>query len=90
MKTVLSIDTARPVTIQELNGFFAALSTRVPGCFVSQGPSSRGRVTAVILASRPVSLETAEEVLDSLPHLCEAIVGLEIQENRPRRPRAAA
>lgn len=90
VKTVLSIETARPVTIHELNDFFAGLSARVPGCFVSQGPSSRGRVSVVILSNRPVQLETAEEVLESLPRLCDAITGLDLQESIPRRPRALA
>ncbi|WP_328291455.1 hypothetical protein OG218_01855 [Kineococcus sp. NBC_00420] len=90
MKTVLSIETARPVAIHELNDFFAGFSARVPGCFVSQGPSSRGRVSAVILSNRPIRLEIAEEVLESFPRLCDAITGLALQESVPRRPRIPA
>lgn len=88
MKTVLTITTARPITIHELNEFLSGLSRRVPGCFVSQGPSSPGRVQAVLLSPRPITLETAEAALDDLPHLCEAITDLSLQQSAPRtRPR---
>lgn len=87
VKTVLAIETVRPVTIHELNGFFAALSARIPGCSVSQGPSGRGRVSVVILSNRSIQLETAEDVLESFPQLCDAITSLDLQESAPRRRR---
>ncbi|GAA0306502.1 hypothetical protein GCM10009528_24690 [Kineococcus aurantiacus] len=75
--------------MRDLNGFISGISERVPGCFVSQGPSSRGKVTVTILAPSAVSLETAEEVLESLPELCDAISGISLQE-AVRRPNPRA
>lgn len=92
MKTILSIETARPITIHELNEFLSGISHRVPGCFVSQGPSGPGRVQAVILSPKPIALEIAEDVLNGLPHLCDAITDLSLQQSAPRsrvRPPAA-
>lgn len=92
MKTVLAIETTRPIGVRELNGFISGISERVPGCFVSQGPSSRGKVTVTILSPQAVSLEVAESVLDTLPELCDAISGITLQEavRRPQRPRTPA
>jgi hypothetical protein len=89
MKTVLAIETTRPIGVRELNGFIAGIAERVPGCFVSQGPSSRGKVTITLLSPQAVPLETAEAVLDTLPELCDAISGITMQESvrRPPRPR---
>ncbi|WP_432495575.1 hypothetical protein [Kineococcus gypseus] len=78
MKTVLAIETTKPIGIRDLNGFLAGLAGRLPGCFVSQGPSTRGRLTVTVLSSAPVALEDAEEVLESLPHLCDSIAGLSL------------
>ena len=90
MKTVLAIETTRPIGVRDLNGFIAGISERVPGCFVSQGPSTRGRVTVTILAPAAVPLEVAEQVLESLPELCDAISGIALQEAAPRRARPDA
>ncbi|ABS01553.1 hypothetical protein FHR75_002108 [Kineococcus radiotolerans] len=90
MKTVLAIETTRPIGVRDLNGFIAGISERVPGCFVSQGPSTRGRVTVTILAPAAVPLEVAEQVLESLPELCDAISGIALQEAAPRRVRPDA
>jgi len=92
MKTVLAIETTRPIGVRDLNGFISGIAERVPGCFVSQGPSSRGKVTITILSPQAVSLETAEAVLDTLPELCDAISGITLQEavrRAPQRPRPA-
>ncbi|MCI2237863.1 hypothetical protein MN205_05080 [Kineococcus sp. TRM81007] len=87
MKTVVQIETTKPIGIRELNGFLTGIAQRMPGCFVSQGPSSRGRLTVVVLAPAPLELEVAEEVLESLPHLCDSIAGLSLGE--PARRSAA-
>ncbi|WP_432564948.1 hypothetical protein [Kineococcus sp. SYSU DK003] len=92
MKTVLAIETTRPIGVRDLNGFISGIAERVPGCFVSQGPSSRGKITVTILAPQAVPLEVAETVLDTLPELCDAISGISLQENvrrMPPRPRPA-
>ncbi|MGI4896679.1 MAG: hypothetical protein ACRYF3_16355, partial [Janthinobacterium lividum] len=73
MKTVLTIETTVPISTHELNGFLTGIAERLPGCFVSQGPSTRGRLTVTILSSVAVGLEIAEEVLDTLPHLSDSI-----------------
>ena len=85
MKTVLAIETTRPIGTRDLNGFISGISERVPGCFVSQGPSSRGKVTVTILSPQAVPLEVAEQVLETLPELCDAISGMSMQE-AARRP----
>ena len=81
MKTVLAIETTKPIGIHELNRFLTGIADRMPGCFVSQGPGGRGRLNVVIFSSVPVSLEVAEEVLESLPHLCDSISGLSLQQS---------
>ncbi|WP_432572963.1 hypothetical protein [Kineococcus sp. SYSU DK005] len=88
MKTVLAIDTIKPIGVRELNGFLTGIAAAVPGCFVSQGPSTRGRLTVTILAPTAVPLEVAEQVLDTLPHLCESITGLSLHD--PARRAAPA
>jgi hypothetical protein len=88
MKTVLAIETTRPIGTRDLNGFVTGISERVPGCFVSQGPSTRGKVTVTILSPAAVPLEVAEEVLESLPELCDAISGISLQEAVRRPPRS--
>ena len=78
MKTVLAIETTEPVGIHELNGFLNGITRRMPGSFVSQGPSTGGQVTVIVFSSTPFELEVAEEVLESLPHLCDSIAGLSL------------
>ena len=90
MKTVLTIETTKPISTRELNGFLSGIAERMPGCFVSQGPSTQGRLTVTILSSTPVLLEVAEEVLDGLPHLSDSIAGLDLQEVVRRAPRQPA
>ena len=92
MKTVLVLETTRPIGARELNGFLSGLSAQMPGCFVSQGPSTAGRLTVTVLSSTPVELEVAEQVLESLPQLCDAISSLELQQpvSRFAAARAAA
>ncbi|MEZ0493418.1 hypothetical protein AB2L28_14355 [Kineococcus sp. TBRC 1896] len=95
MKTVLSIETTRPIGVRDLNGFISGIAERVPGCFVSQGPSSRGKVTVTILSPQAVTLEVAEQVLEGLPDLCDAISGMSMEEatrrpNPRQQPRPAA
>ncbi|WP_432492017.1 hypothetical protein [Kineococcus auxinigenes] len=84
MKTVLEIETTKPIGTRELNGFLSGIAAAVPGCFVSQGPSTRGRLTVTVLSSTPLALEVAEQVLESLPHLCDSIASLSLHEP-PRR-----
>ncbi|GAA4984192.1 hypothetical protein [Kineococcus glutinatus] len=85
MKTVLAIETTKPIGIHDLNGFLQGIALHMPGAFVSQGPSTRGRLTVSVLAPGPLPLEVAEQVLESLPHLCDSIAGLSLQEATPRR-----
>ena len=87
MKTILAIETNRPIGTRDLNGFISGISERVPGCFVSQGPSTRGKVTVTILSPQAVPLEVAEQVLETLPELCDAISGISLQEAVPRPQR---
>ena len=78
MKTVLAMETTRPIGIQELNVFLRGITGRMPGSFVSQGPSTAGRLTVIVFSAVPLALEVAEEVLESLPHLCDSIAGLSL------------
>ncbi|WP_432486809.1 hypothetical protein [Kineococcus sp. SYSU DK018] len=80
MKTVLEIETTKPIGTRELNGFLVGIAATMPGCFVSQGPSTRGRLTVTVLAPTSLALEVAEEVLESLPHLCESIASLSLRK----------
>ncbi len=43
MKTVLAIETTRPIGVRDLNGFISGIAERVPGCFVSRGPAAAAR-----------------------------------------------
>jgi hypothetical protein len=90
MKTVLAIETTRPIGTRDLNGFVTGISERVPGCFVSQGPSTKGKVTVTILSPQAVPLEVAEQVLESLPELCDAISAITLEEAVRRPPRRTA
>ena len=85
MKSVLIIETSKPIGIQDLNGFLAAIAAHMPGCFVSQGPATRGRLTVYVLAPTPLLLEVAEQALEASPHLCDSITGLSLRE-AARRP----
>ncbi|GAB7193206.1 hypothetical protein NUM3379_39150 [Kineococcus sp. NUM-3379] len=80
MKTVLEIETTRPIGIHELNVFLKGITGHMPGSFVSQGHSTAGRLTVIVFSAAPLLLEVAEEVLESLPHLCDSIAGLSLHE----------
>ena len=84
MKGVLIIETSKPIGVRDLNGFLAAMVAQMPGAVVSQGPAARARLTVNVLASIPLDLEVAEEALEAVPHLCDAIVGLSLREAVPR------
>ena len=80
MKSVLIIETSKPIGVRDLNCFLAAIVEHMPGAFVSQGPAVRGRLTVYVFCAVPLALEVAEEALESTPHLCDSITGLYLRE----------
>ena len=82
MKTVLALETTKPIGVHELNVFLNGITRHMPGSFVSQGPGTSGRLTVIVFSSVPLELEVTEQVLEALPHLCDSIAGLSLHDVR--------